>query len=112
MVGQGVEASILPRRQGKASSAGKGWEDGAVHGREYTGPQDGHSEGYNGLQLRALSEHLHDSDFWKAHATARKWEDANAWRFHWQPLHRPPRGTPTAKEDSVVSLQLYDVERK
>jgi hypothetical protein len=22
-------------------------------------------------------------DFWKALATARKWEDANAWRFHW-----------------------------
>jgi hypothetical protein len=30
-----------------------------------------HSEGYNGLQLRALSEHLHDPDFWKALATAR-----------------------------------------
>ena len=42
-----------------------------------------HSEGYNGLQLRALSEHLHDPDFWKALAKARKWEDANAWRFHW-----------------------------
>ena len=41
-----------------------------------------HSEEYNGLQLRALSEHLHDPDFWKALATARKWEDANAWRFH------------------------------
>jgi hypothetical protein len=35
-----------------------------------------HSEGYNGLQLRALSEHLHDPDFWKALAKARKWEDA------------------------------------
>src|SRR6266446_10494025 len=42
-----------------------------------------HNEGYNGLQLRALSEHLHDPDFWKALATARKWGDANAWRFHW-----------------------------
>ena len=42
-----------------------------------------HSEGYHGLQLRALSEHLHDPDFWKALAKARKWEDANAWRFHW-----------------------------
>jgi hypothetical protein len=21
--------------------------------------------------------------FWKALATARRWEDANAWRFHW-----------------------------
>jgi hypothetical protein len=42
-----------------------------------------HNEGYNGLQLRALSEHLHDPDFWKALATARKWEDVNAWRFHW-----------------------------
>jgi hypothetical protein len=42
-----------------------------------------HNEGYNGLQLRALTEHLHDPDFWKALATARKWEDANAWRFHW-----------------------------
>jgi hypothetical protein len=42
-----------------------------------------HNEGYNGLQLRALSEHLQDPDFWKALATARKWEDTNAWRFHW-----------------------------
>ena len=42
-----------------------------------------HNEGYNGLQLRALSEHLQDPDFWKALATARKWEDINAWRFHW-----------------------------
>jgi hypothetical protein len=42
-----------------------------------------HGEGYNGLQLRALSEHLHDPSFWKALATARKWEDSNAWRFHW-----------------------------
>src|SRR6266567_5490637 len=42
-----------------------------------------HNEGYNGLQLRALTEHLHDPDFWKALATARKWEDANVWRFHW-----------------------------
>jgi hypothetical protein len=41
------------------------------------------NEGYNGLQLRALTEHLHDPDFWKALAKARKWEDANAWRFHW-----------------------------
>jgi hypothetical protein len=39
--------------------------------------------GYNGLQLRALSEHLQDPDFWKALSTARKWEDVNAWRFHW-----------------------------
>ena len=29
-----------------------------------------HSEGYHGLQLRALSEHLHDPDFRKALATA------------------------------------------
>jgi hypothetical protein len=42
-----------------------------------------HNEGYNGLQLRALSEHLEDPDFWKALSTARKWEDTNAWRFHW-----------------------------
>ena len=42
-----------------------------------------HNEGYNGLQLRALSEHLQDPDFWKALSTARKWEDVNAWRFHW-----------------------------
>jgi hypothetical protein len=42
-----------------------------------------HNEGYNGLQLRALSEHLQDPDFWKALSTARKWEDPNAWRFHW-----------------------------
>jgi hypothetical protein len=42
-----------------------------------------HNEGYNGLQLRALSEHLQDPDFWKALATARNWEDTNAWRFHW-----------------------------
>jgi hypothetical protein len=40
-------------------------------------------EGYNALQLRALPEHLHDPDFWKALATARKWQDVNAWRFHW-----------------------------
>jgi hypothetical protein len=40
-------------------------------------------EGYNGLQLRALSEHFHDPDFWKALARGRKWEDVNAWRFHW-----------------------------
>jgi hypothetical protein len=39
--------------------------------------------GYNTLQLRALSEHFHDPDFWKALALARKWEDPNAWRFHW-----------------------------
>jgi hypothetical protein len=32
------------------------------------------NEGYNALQLRALSEHFHDPDFWKALATARKWE--------------------------------------
>ena len=31
----------------------------------------GHTEGYNGLQLRAQL------------ATARKWEDVNASRFHW-----------------------------
>jgi hypothetical protein len=42
-----------------------------------------HNEGYNGLQLRALSEHLQDPDFWKALSAARKWEDTNAWRFHW-----------------------------
>jgi hypothetical protein len=41
------------------------------------------NEGYNALRLRALPEHLHDPDFWKALATARKWEDVNAWRFHW-----------------------------
>jgi hypothetical protein len=41
------------------------------------------NEGYNALQLRALPELLHDPDFWKALATARKWEDVNAWRFHW-----------------------------
>jgi hypothetical protein len=41
------------------------------------------NEGYNALQLRALSEHFHDPDFWKALAMARKWEDVNAWRFHW-----------------------------
>jgi hypothetical protein len=35
------------------------------------------------VQLRALSEHLQDPDFWKALSTARKWEDTNAWRFHW-----------------------------
>jgi hypothetical protein len=35
----------------------------------------GHTEGYNGLQLRALPEHFCDPDFWKALATARKWED-------------------------------------
>ena len=43
-------------------------------------------EGYNGLQLRALSEHLHDRNFWEALATARKWEDENAWHFHWHGL--------------------------
>jgi hypothetical protein len=42
-----------------------------------------HNEGYNELQLRALLEHFHDPDFWKALATARKWEDVNGWRFHW-----------------------------
>ena len=42
-----------------------------------------HYEGYNGLKLRALSERLHDPVFWKALATTRKWEDVNAWRFHW-----------------------------
>jgi hypothetical protein len=31
----------------------------------------------------SLQEHLHDPEFWKALATARKWEDVNAWRFHW-----------------------------
>jgi hypothetical protein len=41
------------------------------------------NEGYNGFQLRALSEHFQDPDFWKALATARRWEDVNAWRFHW-----------------------------
>jgi hypothetical protein len=41
------------------------------------------NEGYNALQLRALPEHLHNPDFWKALATARKWQDVNAWRFHW-----------------------------
>jgi hypothetical protein len=43
----------------------------------------GHTEGYNGLQLRALPEHFYDPDFWKALATARKWKDVNASRFHW-----------------------------
>ena len=41
------------------------------------------NEGYNALQLRALSEHFYDRDFWQALATARKWDDPNAWRFHW-----------------------------
>jgi hypothetical protein len=41
------------------------------------------NEGYNALQLRALPDHLHDPDFWRALATARKWQDVNAWRFHW-----------------------------
>jgi hypothetical protein len=45
-----------------------------------------HNEGCNGLQLRALSEHLQDPDFWKALSTARKLEDTNAWRFHWHRL--------------------------
>jgi hypothetical protein len=49
------------------------------------------NEGYNGLQLRALSEHLQDPDFWKALATARKWQDVNVWRFHWHRFIRPPR---------------------
>jgi len=40
-------------------------------------------EGYNGLQLRALSEHFHDPDFWKAFGKARDWQDADAWRWHW-----------------------------
>ena len=26
---------------------------------------------------------FHDPEFWKALAIARKWEDTNAWRFHW-----------------------------
>jgi hypothetical protein len=43
------------------------------------------NEGYNGFQLRALSEHFQDPDFWKALATARRWEE-NAWRFHWHRL--------------------------
>jgi hypothetical protein len=33
------------------------------------------NEGYNALQLRGLSGHFHDPDFWKALATARKWEE-------------------------------------
>jgi len=41
-----------------------------------------HSEGYNGLQLRALSEHLHDPDFWKALAPqagrGSQWHQAHA----------------------------------
>lgn len=40
-------------------------------------------EGYNALQMRGQTEHLHDPDFWKALGAARKWEDVNAWRFHW-----------------------------
>jgi hypothetical protein len=42
-----------------------------------------HNEGYNGLPLRALSEHFHDPDFWKALGKARDWQDADAWRWHW-----------------------------
>src|SRR6516225_3604661 len=73
-----------------------------------------HSEGYNGLQLRALSEHLHDPDFWKALAKARKWEDANAWRFHWHQAvqslsecarRERPRGSRAAEQrDEVAPL--------
>src|SRR5256886_4959701 len=40
-----------------------------------------HNEGYNGLQLRALSEHLQEPDFWKALATARTWQGINGVRF-------------------------------
>ncbi len=42
-----------------------------------------HNQGYNGLPMRALSEHLYDPDFWKALGKARGWQDAGAWRFHW-----------------------------
>jgi hypothetical protein len=49
------------------------------------------NEGYNALQLRALSEHFHDPDFWKALATARKWEDVNALALPLAPLRRPSR---------------------
>ena len=58
---------------------------------------------YNRLQLRALSEHLHDPDFWIALATARKWEDANAWRFHWHRFidHLAAGKTPEAFFESL-----------
>jgi hypothetical protein len=42
-----------------------------------------HDQGYNALQMRGLTEHLYDPNFWKALGTARKWQDTGAWLFHW-----------------------------
>ena len=42
-----------------------------------------HNEGYNALRMRGLTEHLSDSSFWKALATARQQQDASAWICPW-----------------------------
>jgi hypothetical protein len=33
--------------------------------------------------MRALTEHLHDPDFWKGLGRARAWQDTGAWLYHW-----------------------------
>lgn len=42
-----------------------------------------YNEGYNALQMRGLTEHLYDPNFWKALGMAREWQDTGAWLFHW-----------------------------
>jgi hypothetical protein len=42
-----------------------------------------YAEGYNALQMRGLTEHMHDPDFWKALAKAREWQDTGAWLYNW-----------------------------
>ena len=39
-----------------------------------------YAEGYNALQMRGLTEHMHDPEFWKALAKAREWQDTCAFR--------------------------------
>jgi len=41
------------------------------------------AEGYNALQMRGLTEHMHDPNFWKAFAKARGWQDTGAWLDNW-----------------------------
>ena len=41
-----------------------------------------YAEGYNALQMRGLTEHMHDPNFWKAFAKARGWQDTGAWLYN------------------------------
>src|SRR5437016_2240094 len=53
---------------------------------------------------------FHDPEFWKALAIARKWEDTNAWRFHWHrflSLVPRPRGAPPTSPFSNLGRSAF-----